>query len=340
MQHRFTLQTEALSACVEDGRGAACSRRVAQVQLWTLGNMRAECNRARCSVERDTAVSQQTLAEYATAPCSSTVQVAMMLLLYLVCLQEFASAGGGMRGSFTSALNSPRSGSGFATPTAAAGHNAALAAAAMLSPGSFFSSSLQLPAAASRVGSLSLGGLPPRSGAATPSAASVVSGAFLPGPATPKRDMSAARLSELVHHPMAAATAAAGATMAEQERESFSQLAAEASTAGTTAVPTANGTPGEALSAALSVSATPVGSMGATVSPNATAAELQSSESLGPYAAAGSFARGLGGLSVAVSGSAAGGGLISRYSSTEMLAAASPRFAAASPRYAGESTDG
>ncbi|WIA30388.1 hypothetical protein OEZ86_000474 [Tetradesmus obliquus] len=251
---------------------------------------------------------------------------------------EFASAGGGMRGSFTSALNSPRSGSGFATPTAAAGHNAALAAAAMLSPGSFFSSSLQLPAAASRVGSLSLGGLPPRSGAATPSAASVMSGAFLPGPATPKRDMSAARLSELVHHPMAAATAAAGATMAEQERESFSQLAAEASTAGTAAAPTANGTPGEALSAALSVSATPVGSMGATVSPNATAAELQSSESLGPYAAAGSFARGLGGLSVAVSGSAAGGGLISRYSSTEMLAAASPRFAAASPRYAGTLT--
>ncbi|WIA10335.1 hypothetical protein OEZ85_010527 [Tetradesmus obliquus] len=251
---------------------------------------------------------------------------------------EFASAGGGMRGSFTSALNSPRSGSGFATPTAAAGHNAALAAAAMLSPGSFFSSSLQLPAAASRVGSLSLGGLPPRSGAATPSAASVMSGAFLPGPATPKRDMSAARLSELVHHPMAAATAAAGATMAEQERESFSQLAAEASTAGIAAAPTANGTPGEALSAALSVSATPVGSMGATVSPNATAAELQSSESLGPYAAAGSFARGLGGLSVAVSGSAAGGGLISRYSSTEMLAAASPRFAAASPRYAGTLT--
>jgi hypothetical protein len=247
-------------------------------------------------------------------------------------LQEFSQ--GGMRGFSTSALNSPRSGSGFATPTAA-GSNAALAAAAMLSPGSFFSSSLQLPAAASRIGSLSLAGLPPRSGAATPSAASMT-GAFAPGPATPKRDMSAARLSELVHHPMAAATAAAGATMAEQERESFSQLAAEASTAGTAAAPTANGTPGGALSSA-AMSATPVGSLGgAGVSPNATGtAELQGSESLGPYAAA-SLSRGLGGLSVAVSGSAAGGGgMISRYSSAEMLAAASPRFAGASPRFAG-----
>jgi hypothetical protein len=238
-----------------------------------------------------------------------------------------------MRG-FTSALNSPRSGSGFATPTAA-GSNAALAAAAMLSPGSFFGSSLQLPAAASRTGSLSLAGLPPRSGAATPSAASMTGAAFLPGPATPKRDMSAARLSELVHHPMAAATAAAGATMAEQERESFSQLAAEASTAGTAAAPTANGTPGGALSAAMS--ATPVGSLGgAGVSPEAAGvAELQGRESLGPYAAA-SLNRGLGGLSVAVPGSAAGGGgMISRYSSAEMLAAASPRFAGASPRFAG-----
>jgi hypothetical protein len=253
------------------------------------------------------------------------------LLCICACLQEFSQ--GGMRGFSTSALNSPRSGSGFATPTAA-GSNAALAAAAMLSPGSFFSSSLQLPAAASRIASLSLAGLPPRSGAATPSAASMT-GAFAPGPATPKRDMSAARLSELVHHPMAAATAAAGATMAEQERESFSQLAAEASTAGTAAAPTANGTPGGALSAAMS--ATPVGSLGgAGVSPIATGtAELQGSESLGPYAAA-SLNRGLGGLSVAVSGSAAGGGgMISRYSSAEMLAAASPRFAGASPRFAG-----
>jgi hypothetical protein len=120
--------------------------------------------------------------------------------------------------------------------------------------------------------------------------------------------------------------------MAEQERESFSQLAAEASTAGTTAAPTANGTPGEALSAALS--ATPVGSLGGATSPNAVAAELQGSESLGPYAAPG-IHRGLGGLSVAVSSSIGGGGLISRYSSTEMLAAASPRYAGASPRFAG-----
>ncbi|KAF6252995.1 hypothetical protein COO60DRAFT_1704042 [Scenedesmus sp. NREL 46B-D3] len=246
---------------------------------------------------------------------------------------EFTPGGGGLR-SFTSAMNSPRSGSGFATPTAA-GNNAMLAAAAMLSPGSFFSSSLQLPAAASRIGSLSLAGLPPRSGAATPSAASMT-GAFLPTAGTPKRDMSSARLSELVHNPMAAAAAAAGASMAEQERESFSQLAAEASTAGTASATTANGTPSGVLSAAMS--ATPVGSLGRVASLNAGAPELQGSESLGPYAAA-SFNRGMGGLSVAVPGNvAAGGGMISRYSSSEMLAAASPRFAMASPRFAGTLT--
>lgn len=111
-----------------------------------------------------------------------------------------------------------------------------------------------------------------RSGTATPGAASFVgtgmtslpsagnlSGIVPTAPATPKRIMSSQRLSELVHNPMAGATAAASGTMAEQERESFSQLAAEASgvasAAATTANGTADGTPLDSI--------TPAGSLGA-----------------------------------------------------------------------------
>lgn len=86
--------------------------------------------------------------------------------------------------------------------------------------------------------------------------------------------MSVARLTDLVMHPMAAATAAAGQTMAQQERESFSQLAAEASAAPTAGV-TANGTPS---------CITPVGSMGNMPAPIHTLPAALSSLSLGPNA--------------------------------------------------------
>jgi hypothetical protein len=94
-------------------------------------------------------------------------------------------------------------------------------------------------------------------------------------PATPKRDMSTARLTDIVMHPMAAATAAAGQTMAQQERESFSQLAAEASAAPTAAGVTANGTPS---------AITPVGSLGNAPAPIAALPAALSSLSLGPNA--------------------------------------------------------
>ena len=88
------------------------------------------------------------------------------------------------------------------------------------------------------------GGL--RSGGATPGAASLVGGlASLPSggnlsgmaPATPKRIMSGKELSELIHHPMAAASG----TMASNARDSFTQLAAEASQA-PSGTATVNGT--------------------------------------------------------------------------------------------------
>jgi hypothetical protein len=104
------------------------------------------------------------------------------------------------------------------------------------------------------------------------------SGALPPAaPATPKRDMSSARLTDLVMHPMAAAAAAAGQTMAQQERESFSQLAAEASAAPTphTGGMTANGTPG---------CITPVGSVGGAHGGLAMAGLALSGLSLGPNA--------------------------------------------------------
>lgn len=218
-----------------------------------------------------------------------------------------------------SALTSPRSGSGMATPTASG--TAAMQAATLLSPGSFFSTSLRIPSDLAA----SFGGLgpPARSGAATPGAASFAG--LVPAPATPKRDMSGQRLSELVHHPMAAAAAAAGAGMAEQERECFSQLAAEASAPGTATNPTANGTP-----AVLSGFNTPVGSLGGSVP---ASNPLTGTVSLGPFGAAPAAAgRPPGGLTVAVASSlnagagAGGGAVISRYSSSDMLAAVSPRW--------------
>lgn len=102
------------------------------------------------------------------------------------------------------------------------------------------------------------------------------SGALPPvAPATPKRDMSTARLTDLVMHPMAAAAAAAGQSMAQQERESFSQLAAEASAVPTGAGVMANGTPS---------CLTPVGSLGAMPPPIATLPAALSSLGLGPGA--------------------------------------------------------
>jgi hypothetical protein len=83
-------------------------------------------------------------------------------------------------------------------------------------------------------------------------------GALPAAPPTPKREMSSARLTKLVLHPLSAAAAAAGSTMAQQERESFRQLAAEASDTSAFAAAgggaTANGTP---------AGMTPVGSVGA-----------------------------------------------------------------------------
>jgi hypothetical protein len=63
--------------------------------------------------------------------------------------------------------------------------------------------------------------------------------------------------------------------MAQQERESFSQLAAEASAAPTAAGVTANGTPS---------AITPVGSLGNAPAPIATLPAALSSLSLGPNA--------------------------------------------------------
>jgi len=73
-----------------------------------------------------------------------------------------------------------------------------------------------------------------------------ISGPAGVAPATPKRERSAQHLSELVRHPMAAAAAAVGGTMAAHERESFPQLCAEASegrVGSVTGTALANGTP-------------------------------------------------------------------------------------------------
>ncbi|KAF8069413.1 SKI3 [Scenedesmus sp. PABB004] len=237
-------------------------------------------------------------------------------------LQEFTA---GMRGSL-SGIASPRS--GLATPTA----SGLAPSASLLSPGSFFGTSLL---GGGRVGSLADGGL--RSGLATPRGGSTaglqaMAGGMPPlGPGTPRRDMSSARLSELVHNPMAGAAAAAEAGMAEQERESFSQLAAEASCGGSAAVtPPAGSAAATPLAGAGSLANGSAFAAAAPVSPGAAASPD------GPTAApprlniprrsSGRLA-GAGGLSLAVGSATAGGGLVSRYSSAEMLAAGSPRFA-------------
>eukprot|EP00775_Hariotina_reticulata_P011622 gene11622-11766_t len=154
----------------------------------------------------------------------------------------------GSMASFSGAL-SPRS--GLATPTTATGLAGLGMPSALLSPAGSFFGSLAPP---SRVGSLlgqQLGQLQLADGGSGPPQA----------PATPKREMSAQQLSDLVRHPMAAAAAAAGGTMAAQERDAFPQLCAEASEGrvaeggGVTGL-AANGT------SPLSGHATPEGSLG------------------------------------------------------------------------------
>eukprot|EP00878_Enallax_costatus_P006021 GHUV01006316.1.p1 GENE.GHUV01006316.1~~GHUV01006316.1.p1 ORF type:complete len:690 (+),score=196.02 GHUV01006316.1:93-2072(+) len=153
----------------------------------------------------------------------------------------------GSRGPY-SGVASPRS--GLATPTAS---GLAVAMATNVSPGSFFGGSSMHNARVGSFGgglneSLALMGVGSglRSGGATPGAASLVGGlASLPSggnlsgmaPATPKRIMSGKELSELIHHPMAAASG----TMASKARDSFTQLAAEASQA-PSGTATVNGT--------------------------------------------------------------------------------------------------
>eukprot|EP00879_Flechtneria_rotunda_P010701 GHRR01011183.1.p1 GENE.GHRR01011183.1~~GHRR01011183.1.p1 ORF type:complete len:1628 (+),score=649.14 GHRR01011183.1:120-5003(+) len=202
-----------------------------------------------------------------------------------------------------SGLASPRS--GLATPKTSGLPNP--------SPvGSFFGNTLQVPGLARlnsvRVGSMSSDNL---ANASVQSLAGSI-GAPIPPP-TPKRIMSSARLTELVHNPMAAATAAAGGSMAAQERESLSQLAAEAS-----AAPTANGS----YVLQSNTSLTPMGSFVGSLSmtPSLAGSAFATSQAAHAAAAAASAGGGPRGLRVSVPGT----GLLSQ-SSFGDLAAPSPR---------------
>lgn len=204
----------------------------------------------------------------------------------------------GTKGMYSN-IASPRS--GLATPTA----SGPVAAAAVVSPGSFFGGSSLVNAA--RMGSiggglndsLSLMGvgaasLGPASmanaGMASTMTSANLSGTLSVAPATPKRVMSGQRLSELVHHPMAAAAAAATGTMAEQERESFSQLAAEASGVASGGTSMVNGTPYDGTTPAASLG---VGGLSAQQSLNSN---LPAVSDVGPVVA------GPGGLRLSIGG--------------------------------------
>lgn len=206
------------------------------------------------------------------------------------------------RGSMAalSGAASPRS--GLATPTASA-------AQLMASPGSFFGgTSLTL---GGRMGSVPAELSAAANAGAAPLAAAPGSGGL---PVTSsvtapmQRDMSSARLAELVHNPMAGAAAAAGASMAAQEREHFGQLAAEAGGA-LLAAGAANGLAPAVVSRGTSGLGTPVGSQGG-----------------------GGGMLPARGLSVVVGQL---GGSMARLTSVDLMSAVSPRYSSASGGGAG-----